>query len=72
MTPTKTDSPRLILMTSEMPLEMEGRREFQEASQATLDDTVLMAPKPRSGPDRGAGQGRAGCFSFVASPAGRA
>ena len=34
-------------MTGEVPLDMEGRGEFQDASQATLDDTAVMAPLTR-------------------------
>ena len=34
-------------MTGEVPVDMEGRGEFQDASQATLDDTAVMAPLTR-------------------------
>jgi acetolactate synthase I/II/III large subunit len=43
----KTDSSPLTVMTGEVPLEMEARGEFQDASQATLDDAVVMAPLTR-------------------------
>jgi acetolactate synthase-1/2/3 large subunit len=43
----KTDSSPLLVMTGEVPLEMEGRGEFQDASQATLDDTAVLTPLTR-------------------------
>ncbi len=43
----KTDASPLLVMTGEVPLDMEGRGEFQDASQATLDDTAVMAPLTR-------------------------
>ena len=43
----KTDGSPLLVMTGEVPLDMEGRGEFQDASQATLDDTAVMGPLTR-------------------------
>jgi acetolactate synthase-1/2/3 large subunit len=43
----KTDGSPVLVMTGEVPLDMEGRGEFQDASQATLDDTAVMAPLAR-------------------------
>ena len=43
----KTDGSPLLVMTGEVPIEMQGRGEFQDASQATLDDTAVMAPLTR-------------------------
>jgi acetolactate synthase I/II/III large subunit len=43
----KTDLSPVLIMSGEIPLEMEGRGEFQDASQATLDDTSLMKPLTR-------------------------
>jgi acetolactate synthase I/II/III large subunit len=43
----KTDGSPLLVMTGEVPIEMQGRGEFQDASQATLDDTTVMAPLTR-------------------------
>jgi acetolactate synthase I/II/III large subunit len=43
----KTDGSPLLVMTGEVPVDMEGRGEFQDASQATLDDTAVMGPLTR-------------------------
>jgi acetolactate synthase I/II/III large subunit len=43
----KTDGSPLLVMTGEVPVEMEGRGAFQDASQATLDDTAVMGPLTR-------------------------
>src|SRR5204862_6431517 len=43
----KTDGSPLLVMTGEVPIDMEGRGAFQDASQATLDDTAVMAPLTR-------------------------
>jgi acetolactate synthase-1/2/3 large subunit len=43
----KTDGSPLLVLTGEVPVAMEGRGEFQDASQATLDDTAVMAPLTR-------------------------
>ena len=43
----KTDGSTVLVMTGEVPLDMEGRGAFQDASQATLDDTAVMAPLTR-------------------------
>src|SRR5262245_8801022 len=43
----KTDGSPLLVMTGEVPIEMQGRGEFQDASQATLDDTAVMGPLTR-------------------------
>jgi acetolactate synthase-1/2/3 large subunit len=43
----KTDSSPLLVMTGEVPVDMEGRGAFQDASQATLDDAAVMAPLTR-------------------------
>ena len=43
----KTDGSPVLVMTGEVPLDMEGRGEFQDASQATLDDTAVMGPLTR-------------------------
>jgi acetolactate synthase-1/2/3 large subunit len=43
----KTDSSPVLVLSGEIPSEMEGLGEFQDASQATLDDTALMKPLTR-------------------------
>jgi len=43
----KTDGSTVLVMTGEVPVDMEGRGAFQDASQATLDDTAVMAPLTR-------------------------
>ena len=43
----KTDGSPVLVMTGEVPVDMEGRGDFQDASQATLDDTAVMAPLTR-------------------------
>jgi acetolactate synthase-1/2/3 large subunit len=43
----KTDGSPVLVMTGEVPLDLEGRGAFQDASQATLDDTTVMAPLTR-------------------------
>jgi acetolactate synthase I/II/III large subunit len=43
----KTDGSPLLVMTGEVPIDMEGRGEFQDASQATLDDTAVLGPLTR-------------------------
>ena len=43
----RTDGSPLLVMTGEVPVDMEGRGAFQDASQATLDDTAVMAPLTR-------------------------
>jgi acetolactate synthase-1/2/3 large subunit len=43
----KTDGSPLMVLTGEVPVDMEGRGAFQDASQATLDDTAVMAPLTR-------------------------
>src|SRR5262249_2558978 len=43
----KTDGSPVLVMTGEVPLDLEDRGAFQDASQATLDDTAVMAPLTR-------------------------
>src|SRR6202165_4775750 len=43
----KTDSSPVLVLSGEIPLDMEGLGEFQDASEATLDDTAGMKPLPR-------------------------
>src|SRR5215472_5480761 len=43
----KTDCSPVLVMTGEVPLDLEDRGAFQDASQATLDDTTVMAPLTR-------------------------
>src|SRR5450631_901382 len=43
----KTDASPVLVLSGEIPVEMEGLGEFQDASQATLDDTAIMAPLTR-------------------------
>jgi len=43
----KTDSSPVLILSGEVPLDMEGLGEFQDASQATLDDTSVMKPLTR-------------------------
>src|SRR2546425_2105426 len=43
----KTDGSPVLVMTGEGPLDLEDRGTFQDASQATLDDTAVMAPLTR-------------------------
>src|SRR6476646_12167822 len=40
----KTDCSPILVLSGEVPLEMEGLGEFQDASQASLDDTSVMRP----------------------------
>lgn len=43
----KTDSSPMLVLSGEVPIDMEGLGEFQDASQATLDDTAVMKPLTR-------------------------
>jgi acetolactate synthase-1/2/3 large subunit len=43
----KTDRSPVLVLTGEIPVDMEGRGSSQDASQATLDDTAAMAPLTR-------------------------
>jgi acetolactate synthase-1/2/3 large subunit len=43
----KTDASPVIVLSGEIPLDMEGLGEFQDASEATLDDTAVMKPLTR-------------------------
>jgi acetolactate synthase-1/2/3 large subunit len=43
----KTDFSPLLVMSGEVPVDMEGLGAFQDASQATLDDTAVMKPLTR-------------------------
>ena len=43
----KTDSSPVLVLSGEIPIDMEGLGEFQDASQATLDDTAVMKPLTR-------------------------
>lgn len=43
----KTDGSPLLILSGEVPEDMEGLGEFQDASQATLDDTSVMRPITR-------------------------
>ena len=43
----KTDGSPVLVMTGEVPVDLEDRGAFQDASQATLDDTAVMAPLTR-------------------------
>src|SRR6516165_85375 len=43
----KTDGSPVLVLTGEVPLDLEDRGTFQDASQATLDDTAVMAPLTR-------------------------
>lgn len=43
----KTDASPVLVLSGEVPADMEGRGEFQDASQATLDDTSVMRPVTR-------------------------
>ena len=43
----KTDSSPVLILSGEIPVDMEGLGEFQDASQATLDDTAVMKPLTR-------------------------
>src|SRR5262245_35728403 len=43
----KTDGSPVLVMTGEVPLDLEDRGTFQDAGQATLDDTTVMAPLTR-------------------------
>ena len=46
----KTDSSPVLVLSGEVPVDMEGLGEFQYASQATLDDAATVKPltRPRS------------------------
>jgi acetolactate synthase-1/2/3 large subunit len=43
----KTDGSPVLVMTGEVPVDLEDRGAFQDASQATLNDTAVMAPLTR-------------------------
>jgi acetolactate synthase-1/2/3 large subunit len=43
----KTDASPVLVLSGEIPVEMEGLGQFQDASQATLDDTAVMKPLTR-------------------------
>jgi acetolactate synthase I/II/III large subunit len=43
----KTDASPVLVLSGEIPVDMEGLGEFQDASQATLDDSAIMAPLTR-------------------------
>jgi acetolactate synthase-1/2/3 large subunit len=43
----KTDCSPILVLSGEVPVVMEGLGEFQDASQATLDDTAVMKPLTR-------------------------
>lgn len=43
----KTDGSPILVMTGEVPVDLEDRGAFQDASQATLNDTAVMAPLTR-------------------------
>lgn len=43
----KTDASPVLVLSGEIPTDMEGLGEFQDASQATLDDTAVMKPLTR-------------------------
>src|SRR5580692_6527334 len=43
----KTDGSPVLVLSGEIPIDMEGLGEFQDASQATLDDTAVMKPLTR-------------------------
>jgi acetolactate synthase I/II/III large subunit len=43
----KADFSPLLILSGEIPVDMEGLGEFQDASQATLDDTSVMKPLTR-------------------------
>ena len=43
----KTDLSPILVLSGEIPIEMEGLGEFQDASQTTLDDTAVMKPITR-------------------------
>ena len=43
----KTDASPVLVLSGEIPIDMEGLGEFQDASQATLDDTAVMKPLTR-------------------------
>ena len=43
----KTDSSPVLILSGEVPVDMEGLGEFQDASQASLDDTSVMRPLTR-------------------------
>ena len=42
----KTDGSPVLVMIGEVPVDMEGRGAFQDASQATLDDPPSCAAHP--------------------------
>ncbi len=43
----KTDGSPVLVLSGEIPVDMEGLGEFQDASQTTLDDTAVMRPITR-------------------------
>jgi len=44
----KTDSSPVLVLSGEVPVDMEGLGEFQDASQATLDDAATVKPLTRA------------------------
>jgi acetolactate synthase-1/2/3 large subunit len=71
----KTDSSPILVLSGEVPIEMEGLGEFQDASQASLDDTSVMRPLTRLSMTVASGQNlnhwlRHGLTTMLAQPSG--
>ncbi len=71
----KTDASPVLVLSGEVPVDMEGLGEFQDASQATLDDTSVMKPLTRLSMTVASGRNlnhwlRHGLTSMLAQPSG--
>src|SRR3984893_9684341 len=71
----KTDSSPVLILSGEIPVDMEGLGEFQDASQSTPGDTGVMKPRTRSsvtvaGPRSLSHWLRHGLTSMLAQPSG--
>ena len=73
----KTDGSPVLVLSGEVPIDMEGLGEFQDASQATLDDTSVMKPLTRLSATVASGRSlnhwlRRALTSMLAQPSGPA
>jgi acetolactate synthase-1/2/3 large subunit len=71
----KTDSSPILVLSGEVPVKMEGLGEFQDASQASLDDTSVMRPLTRLSMTVASGHNlnhwlRHGLTAMLAQPSG--
>ena len=71
----RTDSSPVLVLSGEVPIAMEGLGEFQDASQASLDDTSIMRPVTRlsmtlASPQNLSHMFRHGLTSMLSQPSG--